>query len=329
MFPDELVKEQNFATKLFSAAIKSNKLAHAFMFTRAQAIIQYDFALNLAKLLNCQNKINDNACNTCTNCKWINNNSHPAIITISPVDYIPQKGDITRDDKSRSRNEIKVNQAALLQKELLSSSKYHRVVIFIGAKEEKLPPETIESLWLGFKSKINPPENSEGRDNWVPMHLNYQSFPARTANILLKTLEEPNAKVTFIFITKDTDDMLDTIVSRCQIVPLIRGNELKLDDEDYLQEIKTFFPPNNELECINAAKSIIEFSKKEGYSLESILEYIAKNYRNRLITNMDQGYFYPDIPKNIQEIENTKKMIKNYVNPQSALISMLNSLIVN
>lgn len=327
MFPEKLVKEQNFATKLFSAAIESNKLAHAFMFTRAQAVIQYDFALNLAKLLNCQNKIDDKACNTCTNCKWINNNSHPAVITVTPVDFIPEKGELSSDNKSRTRNEIKVNQAALLQKELLSSSKYHRVIIFMGAKEEKLPPETIESLWLGFKSRVKPPENIEGRENWVPMHLNYQSFPARTANILLKTLEEPNAKVTFIFITKDTDDMLNTIVSRCQTVPLERGKELIFDEEDYLQEIKTYFPPRNELDCINTAKSIIEFSKKEGFSLESILEYVANNYKNILLHNIEQGYYYPNIPANIQEIENTKKMIKNYVNPQSALISMLNTLI--
>lgn len=328
MFPEKLIKEQPFATKLFQAAIESNKLAHAFMFTRSQAVIQYDFALNIAKILNCKNKINGKPCNTCTDCKWINNNSHPAVITVSPVDFIPQKGEVASEEKSRSKNEIKVNQAALVQKELLSASKYHRVVIFMGAKDEKLPPETIESLWLNYKDRVKPPENIEGRENWVPMHLNYQTFPAKTANILLKTLEEPNDNVIFFFITKDTDDMLATIVSRCQVVALTRGKELIFDEEDYLQEIKTFFPPHNEIDSINAAKKIIDFSKKEGFSLESILEYVAKNYNEMLTTNIKHGEFYPTLINSIQEIENTKKMIKNYVNPQSALISMLNTLIV-
>lgn len=90
MFSDRLKQEQPFTTKLFTAAIKSNRLVQAYLFTQSQAIVQYHFAMELAKILNCSNKIGDTPCNNCTDCKWINTNTHPAIITISPVDFVPQ-----------------------------------------------------------------------------------------------------------------------------------------------------------------------------------------------------------------------------------------------
>ncbi|HIQ02534.1 MAG TPA: DNA polymerase III subunit delta', partial [Anaerolineales bacterium] len=46
-----------------------------------------------------------------------------------------------------------------------------------------------------------------------------QTTPS-AANALLKTLEEPPAYVLLILLAPDTDSLLPTIVSRCQVVPL-------------------------------------------------------------------------------------------------------------
>jgi DNA polymerase III delta prime subunit len=329
MFSEQLKIEQPFASKLFSAAIKTNKLAQAYMFTQAQAIVQYYFALNIAKILNCQNAVDDIPCNSCTDCKWINNNSHPAIITISPVDFLPSKNENKDGNITRTKNIIKVNQAALIQKELISTSKYHRVIIFMGAKDEKLPADVRDQLWAGFLGRVNPPENTEGREHWVPMHLNYYSFPSETANILLKTIEEPPGNVMFIFITKDTDDMLSTIVSRCQVIPLLRARDIIVEPEEYLQEISSYLPPKNELDSINTAKKLIDYAKTEGISIENLVEYIQIIYYRQLKNTINSGSFYSQLINQIKTIETTKNMLKGYVNPQATLISMLNSLILN
>lgn len=331
MFSEQLKSEQNFATKLFSAAINSNRLAHAYLFTKGQAIVQYNFALELAKILNCDNSSNGTPCNKCTNCKWITQNSHPAVITVSPVDYLPMKDDIAEGGKiSKAKNIIKVDQARLLQKNLMTSSKHHRVVIFTGATDEKLPDEEFDNLWLDYKTRVKPPESAtQQREYWAPQHLNYQSFPDQPANILLKTLEEPQGKVLFIFITKDTDDMISTIVSRCQVLPLLRKTELNIEPVEYMQEIASFFPPQNELDSIKIAKQLIDFSKKENISTEKILDYISILYQKQLkfsLNNVKSSYQFI---KDLEEIETTKKMIKSYVNPQAALIHLLNKLITS
>ena len=45
------------------------------------------------------------------------------------------------------------------------------------------------------------------------------------ANKLLKLLEEPPAKTVFILITESTSDMLQTILSRCQVIDFIGLSE--------------------------------------------------------------------------------------------------------
>lgn len=331
MFPEYLKSEQPFATKLFSAAINTNRLAQAYLFTQAQAIVQYHFALELAKIVNCTNKLNGLACNSCLDCKWINSNTHPAVITISPVDFLPKKDDISADVKtSKSRSMISVDQARFLRKQLSTTSKYYRVVIFTNASTTKIPDEIYQTLWLDFKGKVMPPGNESGREYWICDYLKYNSFGlmAEAANILLKTIEEPLGKVLFIFITKDQDDTISTIVSRCQTVPLLRKSDMELEPIEYLQEIKSWLPPKNELESIKIAKQILDFSKKEGIELENLIEYVEKIYFKQVTNQIsNQNLFNPTLIKQLIKIEKTKEMIKGYVNPQSALISMLNQLI--
>ena len=330
MFPEYLKTEQPFATKLFSAAIEKNRLAHAYLFTKGQPIVQYDFAMKLAKILNCPNKVNNEPCDTCTDCKWISNNTHPAIITVSPVDYTVQKGDLDDDkavSKSKSKNQVKVDQARLLQKTLATSSKYHRVVIFTGATDEKLPAEQMDQAWLNFKERVKPPESVNGREEWAAAYLNYYSFPPETANMLLKSIEEPYGKVLFLFITKDSDDMITTIVSRCQIISLLRQKDLEIEPVDYLQEIASYLPPQNELDSLRIAKKLLDFSKTEQIAIEKVLEYIEMLYRKQLLEHVNNDTISKLLIKYINKIESTKSMLKNYVNPQAALISMLNELI--
>ena len=51
---------------------------------------------------------------------------------------------------------------------------------------------------------------------WMADKMNGSS-----ANKLLKLLEEPPAKTVFILITENTSDMLQTILSRCQVIDFI------------------------------------------------------------------------------------------------------------
>lgn len=165
--------------KYFNNGINSTgkNIAHCILFYGSDIQAQYDLALEIARMLNCTG---DHTLDCqCLNCKWIRENNHPAVLTISKVDNKPS------DDNSKTV--ISIDQARMIKNDLLVTSDYHRVLIFCDKDKEG---------------------NVAG--------LNQLNFQADAANALLKTFEEPPSNTTFFFLTKDKSDMITTVVSRAQ-----------------------------------------------------------------------------------------------------------------
>ncbi len=182
-----------FLINYFTKGIENeNKnVAHCILFYGTDIQAQYDLALEIARMLNCSGDKSPE-CN-CLNCKWIRENQHPAVLTISKVDNKPANDD--------SKTVISIEQARMIKNDLLVSSDYHRVLIFCDRDKDG---------------------NICG--------LNEINFQEPTANALLKTFEEPPSRTTFFFLTKDKTDMISTIISRaqCFFVP-----SMKEEPRDY------------------------------------------------------------------------------------------------
>lgn len=165
--------------KYFNNGINSTgkNIAHCILFYGSDIQVQYDLALEIARMLNCTGDHTPDC--QCLNCKWIRENNHPAVLTISKVDNKPS------DDNSKTV--ISIDQARMIKNDLLVTSDYHRVLIFCDKDKEG---------------------NVAG--------LNQLNFQADAANALLKTFEEPPSNTTFFFLTKDKSDMITTVVSRAQ-----------------------------------------------------------------------------------------------------------------
>lgn len=165
--------------KYFNNGINSTgkNIAHCILFYGSDVQAQYDLALEIARMLNCTGDHTPDC--QCLNCKWIRENNHPAVLTISKVDNKPS------DDNSKTV--ISIDQARMIKNDLLVTSDYHRVLIFCDKDKEG---------------------NVAG--------LNQLNFQADAANALLKTFEEPPSNTTFFFLTKDKSDMITTVVSRAQ-----------------------------------------------------------------------------------------------------------------
>lgn len=170
-----------FLMKYFRNGISSKdetcRISHCIMFFGSDLPAQYELALEVARLLNCKEDKSPEC--ECLNCKWIRENKHPAVRTVSRVDYKPT------DDKTKTV--ISVRQTQEIKNDLMVTSDYHRVIIFCDKDDEG---------------------NVQG--------INYRVFQEEAANSLLKTFEEPPSNTTFIFLTKDKTDMISTIVSRSQ-----------------------------------------------------------------------------------------------------------------
>lgn len=177
-----------FLTNYFTQALTTTNraLPQSILFYGSDFEAQYTLANEIARLLNCKENKTDDC--ECLNCKWIRENSHPAVLTISRLDNKPDDDD--------SKTVISIKQSQMIKESLMSASEFHRVYIFCDRDDE------------GNISGLNP--------------LNFQ---AETANSLLKIIEEPQPGVTFIFLTRYIDDVLSTIISRsqCFFVPSKKG----------------------------------------------------------------------------------------------------------
>ena len=175
----DITTKYPFLMKYFNNGINSTgkNIAHCILFYGSDIQAQYDLALEIARMLNCSGTHTPDC--QCLNCRWIRENNHPAVLTISKVDNKPS------DDNSKTV--ISIEQARMIKNDLLVTSDYHRVLIFCDKDKEG---------------------NVAG--------LNQLNFQADSANALLKTFEEPPSNTTFFFLTKDKSDMITTVASRAQ-----------------------------------------------------------------------------------------------------------------
>jgi DNA polymerase III delta prime subunit len=209
---------QPFATRFFTEALASGHLVNSYIMRGQDMSTIYRMILRLAQIINCKDKPDAaSACGICQNCRWIEDNAHPGIITVSNLSYLldvdPETG-AARSKTGKPQKSIVVGQLVNLLQELsMHSGGFHRVVILAGAQEIALA----EGASPAFPQPHGWYSQQDGQIQWVP--LDRKLFPDVLANKFLKTLEEPPKDVLFFILTDSQDKLLDTIVSRCQMVP--------------------------------------------------------------------------------------------------------------
>ena len=179
-----------FLTNYFKKGIQNklnNKgvpIAHSLLFCGNDLESQYILAKEIARELNCTGDHTNNC--QCLNCRWIRENSHPAVLTISKIDNKPA------DDETKTV--ISIKQSEMIKNMLMTTSEFYRVFIFCDKDENG---------------------NIRG--------LTPQNFQEETANSMLKIIEEPNDRIMFIFLTSNKEDIISTIVSRSQCFNISKG----------------------------------------------------------------------------------------------------------
>jgi DNA polymerase-3 subunit delta' len=174
-------------------AIKNNRLSHAFLFHGKEGAGKEAFAVELAKLLNCE-KGPLFICQKCSQCIKIGNLEHPDLKFVFPV---PRQSN-TKPDEIADAVQIK------------AANPYRRV-IFPG-KNSYISIDSIRELKYEAKFKLY-----EGKKKVFIISEADQMRP-EAANALLKILEEPPQNLMLILITSKIHKILPTIRSRAQLV---------------------------------------------------------------------------------------------------------------
>ena len=327
MFNENFKKQQPFATSFFESLLKDKnnpKIANAYLLTGSDTLAQYYMAMQFSKIINCEQTIFSDNC-SCINCSWIRQNRHPAVITISPIDFTYNAS----GERDKSSSVIKVNQTSFLKTKLLSSSPYHRVIIFTDAAEGKEYERKASFYWKDYKNVLTPPplEQDSERDFWIPLPLSYKTFKPEAINSLLKTVEEPVSRVTFFFLVKDKEDIIETIVSRSQIIPVLSKN-IESMDLSVIQELVNFLPLKNINEAIYLSEKLLFISSQNNINLEDLFDILQDYFRNTLLrSHAHDKVSTTKIIEFIKKIEDSKNELKSYINTQAVIDSLFVSFI--
>ena len=248
--------------KYFENGIKDNdkNISHCLLFWGADTKSQCELALEVARILNCSES-GDKDC-TCLNCKWIREQTHPAVKIYTRLDFKEGTDD---DESTKGKKNINISQAKSIINELSVTSDYHRVYIFCDRDED---------------------------GNLLP--LNQMNFPEATSNALLKTFEEPPKNTTLSFLTKDRSDIISTVVSRAQsfFVPSVLAQDLNFDIVESVISNYWTIERNQVLEFENKLLGLIAenepkevFTQIQNYMLETIKANISNKHLFYRLTN--------------------------------------------
>ena len=301
------VFQNSFVFDYFNALFKSNKrFPQSIVFEGFDTIFQYFFSLELARILNCSADKNHD-CN-CTNCTWIKENRHPAVINVTPVDF--------KDDSTRTV--ISVKQIEKVTSSIIETSDSHRFFIFSNAKTSKIK-ENDKNKFVKYSNAgfvLN-------KEDWQPASLNKKILQEEASNALLKSTEEAPNKVTFVFLCNNREDIISTIVSRSLIfktpVNFFRNN---IDTTQFLKN----YPNISIKDSIDYVSQIINFVDANDIDYIDILDSMQENLLEILKNNSKNLQILKLINSDIQKIQLAKKHLMATILPNNVFENLFISI---
>jgi DNA polymerase-3 subunit delta' len=200
---------QDRIKSILQRAIVEGRVAHAYCLWGAEGVGKDALALEFAKTLNCESPTVDgstvNACGKCKSCLQAASLQHP---NIQLIFSLPAAKSGSSDDDSPilklSDEQISVIQEQMRQK---AENPYHNITI---PSATQIRIASIRDV----KKNISMSASQRGRRVVIISEADVMTMEA--ANAFLKTLEEPNANVTIILTSSRREQLLQTILSRCQ-----------------------------------------------------------------------------------------------------------------
>lgn len=193
---------QSKAKHIVQGMVDSDRLPHALLFLAPQGTGGLPLAMAFAQYVLCINKIDDEPCGKCSHCTKAEKMIHPDIHFSYPT--IGSKTVATlvlKEWREAISNNPYLNINQWLEKLDAENKQGNIPVAECVEIIKKLSLKTFEA---SHKILIM----------WLPEYL------GKEGNRLLKLIEEPPAETLFILVAENQDLILNTILSRCQLVTL-------------------------------------------------------------------------------------------------------------
>ncbi len=185
-------------------SVKEDRISHAQLFLGPEGSGSLALALAYAQFICCDDRQENDSCGTCASCRKYTRLIHPDLHFSYP--FIVKKTDgieVSTDVIKEWREAVTDNPFLGLEDWLLSlDAENKQPNIPIRECHDIIRKLTLKSFESEYKVLIM----------WLP------EFLGSEGNTLLKLIEEPPAKTLFILVAENQDQIINTILSRTQLI---------------------------------------------------------------------------------------------------------------
>ena len=246
--------------------VLENRVSHAQLFLGPEGSGSLLLALAYAQFISCQNRRANDSCGECSSCRKYRKLIHPDLHFSYPF-FRGGEHEDSMPDQSEWRNLVLGNPYFNLDDWRLR----------LDAQNKQANINKAECMNILNRLTLKPFESEyKTMIVWLPEHLGNEG------NRLLKTLEEPADKTLIILVAQNQDQILNTIISRTQLVKIPR-----LKDEDiskFLVEKKGISEPKAAsiayLSEGNLTAALSFMHGEENDHLKMFQEWLQLSYRD-------------------------------------------------
>lgn len=206
-----IVGQKDLAQHLIDE-VNNEKISHAQMFLGKPGYGSLPIALAFVQYLFCENKSETDSCGECASCRKVEKLQHPDLhFSFPTVQTLTKTSNAALPEWREQLSENPYFDLNTWIKKI--DVKERKPIISVSESEDIIKKLSLRSYEGGYKVMII----------WMAEEMNVSC-----ANKLLKIIEEPPDKTLFILLAESQEYMLQTIISRCQIVkiPRIKTEEM-------------------------------------------------------------------------------------------------------
>ena len=200
-----IIGQQEIKQRLVNT-VKENRVSHAQLFLGPEGSGSLALAVAYAQYVSCEDKQANDSCGVCSSCRKYQKLVHPDLHFSYP--FFAKKSDET------ALNYIEEWREAFLANPYLSLDIWRS---YLQAENKQANINIAECHQIIKKLSFKPFESAyKILILWLPEYLD------KEGNALLKIIEEPQPNTLFLLVAQNQDQILNTILSRTQLVKIPR-----------------------------------------------------------------------------------------------------------